>query len=230
MKASAYKLLIVIMCVLFCLPATFAHRPIFTQDKAVDPNTAVVISTPDISQVIYRAIDPNQPQLWLAVDADEGFELYVQIGVPVIERLKNYRPAVAVVGPGLANPHVPFAIPDGSGAVMIATEEIETPRFFHEHFTGTDSWILHSQTIILPETGRYYIVAYDPAGKGGKLWLSVGRREQFSAEDWAQFAEWKRKIRRFHEVPESEAPSIWTPFGIILNSTVQVIFGNQPQL
>jgi pectate lyase len=179
-----------------------AHRPIFSDQAATDPNTAVLISQPAISQVIYREINDEAKQVWLAFDADEGFELFIQIGVPVLDRLKDFRPAMVVVGPGLPEENAPFTLPESTGAAAFTTTDIKEPRFFHEHFTGTDSWILRSETVALPKSGRYYLVAYVPSGENGKLWLSVGQQESFGLAEWSQFGEWKKKIRRFHEVRE----------------------------
>jgi len=179
-----------------------AHRPIFSDNAATDANTAVRIAQPAISQVIYREITDEAKQVWLAFDAKKGFKLFMQIGVPVLDRLKEFRPAMLVVGPGLSGKNLPFTLPEGAGAKNFPTDDVQEPRFFKEHFTGTDSWILRSETVILPESGRYYVVAYVPSGQKGKLWLSIGKKESFGLAEWAKFGEWKKKIRKFHEISE----------------------------
>ena len=181
------------------------HRPIFTEDKGTDPQTAIPIKDPRISQVVYREITVELPTVWLAFDAPKDFELFAQIGVPVIERLKQFRPAMAIVGPGLPRSDLPFAIPKDAGAKVFPTNEVAQPRFFHEHFTQTDSWILRSETVVLPQAGRYYLVAFSPEKQTGKLWLSLGKRESFSLEDLRDFPTWRTKIRAFHEVQAKSA-------------------------
>lgn len=177
-----------------------AHRPIFTEDKATAPETAIPIKDPQVSQVVYREITKDSPQIWLSFDVPKEFKLFVQIGVPAIDRLKDFRPAMAVVGPGLPdNPH-PFALPKDTGAKILLTKEVEKPRFFHEHFTNTDSWILRGETVVLPKAGRYYLVGYSPENQLGKLWLSLGKKESFSLEDFKDFPTWTKKIQAFHEV------------------------------
>lgn len=93
---------------LFCMLAlltvsksVFAHRPIFSDLPAADANTAIKVENPDVSQVIYRQLTDQQRQLWLAFEVNKGFDLFIEIGVPVIDRLKDYRPSMAVIGPGL---------------------------------------------------------------------------------------------------------------------------------
>lgn len=191
-----------VLVVILCSVAQ-AHRPIFSDRVATDPNTAVLISQPAISQVIYREITNDAEQVWLAFDANEGFELFIQIGVPVLDRLKEFRPAMLVVGPGLSEEDIPFELPQGVGAKCFPTHSVKKPRFFKEHFTGTDSWILRSDTVKIPKSGRYYVVAHVPSGEKGKLWLSVGKKESFGLAEWAQFGEWKKKIRKFHEITET---------------------------
>ena len=178
----------------------YAHRPVFTDDAATSPDTAIPLTEPHISQVVYREITEKTPQIWLTFEVPKDFELYIQVGVPVIDRLEKFRPAMAVVGPGLPSEKVPFEIPESTGAKVFATKEVAKPRFFNEHFTGTQSWILRSETIPLKEPGRYYLVAYSPDKQKGKLWLSIGKQESFTAEDWKQFPTWRKLIREFHEV------------------------------
>jgi hypothetical protein len=134
--------------------SVLAHKPIWSDKPAIDPNTAISLIDPNISQVVYRPLPAGPNQVWTTLTAPVKFKLYVQIGVPVIERLKNFRPNLAVVGPGLPKSDLPFKIPTNYGATVIDTNSVE-PRFFHEPFTGTDSWILESKTIELPQADTY---------------------------------------------------------------------------
>ena len=177
-----------------------AHRPIFTEDKATGPDTAIPIKDPQISQVVYREIAKDSSQVWLTFEAPKDSKLFVQIGVPAIDRLKDFRPAMAIVGPGLPDNDPPFALPKDAGAKVMLSKEVSKPRFFHEHFTNTDSWILRGETVTLPRAGRYYLVGYSPDKQIGKLWLSVGKTESFSLEDLKDFPMWTKKIQAFHEV------------------------------
>jgi hypothetical protein len=177
-----------------------AHRPVFTKDAAKGPDTAILLTEPQVSQVVYREITDKSPQIWLGFSVPKDFELYIQIGVPVMDRLKKFRPSMVLVGPGLPKKDAPFEIPKGTGVKTFATAQVKKPRFFHEHFTGTDSWILRSETVSLSKPGRYYLVAFSPDRQKGKLWLSIGKKESFSAEHRKQFPTWRKLIRAFHEV------------------------------
>ena len=205
MNINSFKVFMVLT--LAFSSSSYAHKPIFTNEKGISPETAVKINKPEVSQVIYRELTDDTQQLWLAIDAKKDFELFVQIGIPVIDRLKYFRPAFVVLGPNLPKVSVPFSIPDDIGGKIFHTGSVK-PKFFHEHFTKTDSWILRSETITLPREGRYYVVAYSPCKLEGKFWLSVGSKENFTIFDWLSFGGWKKKIRKFHETDMEEVKTV----------------------
>lgn len=202
---------LVLVVVLSPAQSALAHRPIFTEDRAAGPDTAIGIKEPGISQVVYRELTAESPQVWLSFDVPENFRLFVQIGIPAIERQKDFRPAMVLVGPGLPEKDPPFDLPKDAGFKLLTTNEVAKPRFFHEHFTGTDSWILRGETIALPKAGRYYLVGFSPDKQTGKLWLSVGKQESFSFQDLMEFPSWTKKIRRFHETPDAKPANPPTP-------------------
>ena len=190
---------VLIVCI-FLPRQLLAHRPIFTDDQAANVDTAIQIKAPQISQVVYRETTKDSMQIWLSFEAPKDFNLFVQIGIPAIARLKDFRPAMAIVGPGLSDEDPPFNLPKNTGAKVLLTKDVEKPRFFHEPFTNTDSWILRSETVILPKAGRYYLVGYSSDEQTGKLWLSVGKKESFSLQDFRDLPTWTKKIQKFHEV------------------------------
>ena len=194
----------------------WAHRPILSDGSARDASTALYISDVDLSQVVYDEVTAQSPQLWLAFDLEEGQSLYFQLGVPVIDRLKDYRPALALIGPGLPQTSLPFALPDGLGAQDFTSDQVVEPAEFYEPFSGTSSWILLTETVTVPATGRYYLVAYDPAGQPGKLWVTLGQREEFSLSDIATLQEILPKVRQFHEICTAPTglPCFLAPMGL----------------
>ena len=201
MKRSAlgYQIVYFILLGMLTPQRLLAHRPVFTGDAATSAVTAIPLADPDISQVVYREITQKTPQVWLTFTVPKDFDLFIQIGVPVIDRLKDFRPAMVVVGPGLPENDPPFELPEGMGAKVFSTKEVEKPRFFHEPFTNTDSWILRSEIVGLTSPGRYYLVAFSSQHQIGKLWLSVGKKESFSLDDFSQFPIWAQRVQDFHE-------------------------------
>lgn len=196
------KQTLLLMAVSCLIPpaAAHAHKPRFSDGTAVDPQHALLVSDPVMSQVYYHEVTTAAPRLWLAFDLQKDQEVYLQLGMPVLQRLKGWRPAMALVGPGLPGTKLPFTMPGHHGGMLWKTDDVQNPQFFHEPFTGTDSWILKETRTKAPQTGRYYAVAFVPASTFGKLWLAIGTVEKFGPEDWAQMREWGTKVRAFHEV------------------------------
>ena len=177
-----------------------AHKPSFSNGQYSGPDRAYPVQNIDHSIVVYHEISCDNRQLWLRFSATEvGNRLFVQLGVPAIDRLERYRPTLAVIAPGLPSPQrqLPFAIPAGMGVEVLSAE---MARSFHEPFTGTDSWILVEQTLTLPSSGSGYIVAWDPEERPGKLWVAVGKREAFGLADLFRFFGWRASAKAFHEV------------------------------
>ncbi len=199
---------------LLVFPAVgLAHLPSLSDGTEVDAAHARVIADPDISQVVYHEVTSGTSRLWLTFTGTAGQKLYAQIGVPVIDRLKDYRPAFAVIGPGLPAATLPFDIPAGLGGVVYTTDAV-TPEFFHEPFSGTDSWILREETLTLPADGQYYVVAYVPSQQAGKLWLAVGKREQFGPLEILGLFDLLPRVQAFHETRSAGFPCFLLPVGL----------------
>ncbi|MBC04280.1 MAG: hypothetical protein CMJ34_13420 [Phycisphaerae bacterium] len=178
-----------------------AHKPFFSGDYGT-PEDAWEVPDPDISIVLYQEITCELPQLWMTLDGEADFPLYIQLGVPVIDRLSDYRPSVALVGPGLpaADSELPFELPDGTGVLVFDSDDVDQPGGFYEPFTQTESWIMVEETVVLPESGQAWLVAWDPGGQTGKLWVATGTVEDFSDVETADFIEWSVLVKDFHEV------------------------------
>lgn len=177
-----------------------AHRPLSFEGAYGDADEALYVEGIDVSQVIYYELTVEEKQLWLAFDKEAEQDLYLSLGVPVIERLAGFRPAVAVLGPGLPTAALPFGIPEGFGGLVFETGTDTESELFHEPFTGTDSWVLFEDAIALPGSGRHYVVAYSPSGEPGKLWVAIGQREVFAVRDVLDLPATIRRVRVFHEV------------------------------
>ena len=178
----------------------WAHRPLFAAARPSGPAQALRIEDPEVSQVYYSRLEPAAPLTWFVFTGRPGQEVYLSLGVPVLERLRLFRPQLALLGPGLPNIELPFRPPPGAGGtVFTPTAE---PRFFHEPVTGTDSWILLETTVRLPAAGTYYVVAFpaDSPPAGDKLWVAIGTLERFGARELFRLGKIRRFVREFHEL------------------------------
>ncbi len=210
----------------FLLPAVLAapaaaHKPIFSDGTALSPETAIRIDDVSISYVIYHEVtEPGRP-LWLVFDVAAGQRVYLSLGVPVLEGSESLRPSLALLGPGLPPVELPFEIPAGLGGLVLQRPEGREPEFFHEEFTGTDSWIQGEIEPQLEQAGTYYAVAWLPDGATGKLWVAPGRREAFTLADVVGLPATIARVRAFHELSEPYFPC----FLAFLGAAVPVLWG-----
>lgn len=212
------KLLVGTLAVLVAADVTMAHLPTISDGSATDAEHAVRVSDVHVSRVWYHRVRENAPQIWLTFDIRAEQPLTVQLGVPYLGRLRDYRPALAVLGPGLPEPEVdlPFEVPDGLGALVLRTDDLVTPTVFDEPFTSTKSWILIDRNVKLLEAGTHYVVAYEPVGQKGKLWVALGKEEVFGLSEVLQLPDMVSEVRRFHEVPMGFGiPCVLLPVGAL---------------
>ena len=188
--------------------AATAHKPVSIGGTYPAFDEALRVTDIDVSQVAYAELTDADRALWLVFDAAGETRLDLSLGLPVLDRLADYRPTLAVLGPGLPPVDLPFETPPGLGGVAFESSTAGPPRFFHEPFTGTDSWILLERSVDLPETGTYYVVAWPPGEAVDKLWVSIGVRERFGLRDVLSLPSIVRDVRAFHEVPARAGVSV----------------------
>ena len=186
--------------------AAFAHRPYFSEEGNSDLSQAFEVEDPDISMVLYGELTCGADQLWLTFETGVDYSLYIQLGVPEIERLEDFRPSLALLHPSLPNvdEDLPFDVPDGFGVQVWHSEGVDVADEFYEPFTQTSSWVWQEETVTLVEEGRGYLVAWNPTGWTGKAWLAVGTVEDFSGADFSDFGYWNEAVNEFHETDGSE--------------------------
>ncbi len=204
MPTYSRQTLTLILCTMWASPA-LGHRPALQDGAWSTPKDAYVVQDIELSQVVYHRATCDARRLWFRIPAKAGDALFVQLGVPVLERLAHRPFALALLGPGLPPVALPFAAPASTGRTWPAATPQEG-TLFDEPFSSTQSWILLEQTVTLPETGDYWLAAWPADGRTAKLWLSVGTVEKFDAEAMLEVIPLLDEVRRFHETL-AEAPS-----------------------
>lgn len=207
--------LLAVATLLFLSVKTAAHRPLFTDSRSGEPESAVRIADPSTSHVIYAALTEAEPVQWFVLQNEKPQKVPLTIGVPSGISADDFRPVIIIFGPETSTLPEEFppspAISDD--AIVIRTDG--DAEAFYEPITGTHSWILAETEIYLAESGLYYGAVYDPEGREGKLWIGVGRREGFSWRDALRLPGWIRSVRQFHEVP-GLPPWAWVGTGCLL--------------
>ena len=181
--------------------ALLAHLPSISEDDHGTPDDAFSITDTELSIVLFDTVSCEVPEVWLSfetLEADQ--EVFMQLGVPVIDRLEDYRPAIAILAPGLPELDLPFEVPEGVGGLRFNATDMDAPIDFFEEFTMTSSWIWYEGTITVPEAGQGWIVAWDPSRRTGKLWVAVGTVEDFSSGIGVTFED----VYAYHEVNGEE--------------------------
>jgi len=204
--ARRVALLAAIGLLLLAPASVHAHFPSLNDGSATGPETAIRWDDPQVSRVVYSELTAATPQVWVTFEVDRPQTLLVQLGVPLIERLREYRPALALLGPGLPAVTVPFEIPAGLGGLVFESAARQQPQEFYEPFSDTSSWIWVDERVELPAAGRYYLVGYHPGGEPGKVWVAAGEREVFTLGDLPFLLRILPEIRAFHEAAPPPAP------------------------
>lgn len=200
-------LLVAALAVLAFCPAAWAHRPIEDDGSHVSPESAIVVDDPFLSQVVYHEVNAGAEQIWLTFDAKSGDQVYLQLGVPLLDRLEEYHPVMVLTGPGLPIIAAPVDLPDDAGAIVLDSAALD-PETFYEPFTGTSSWIYSGEEYAIPETGKFYVAVAAESGDGGKVWLAIGRREEFGLQDLLTYPATLADVRAFHEVDDERLPAL----------------------
>ncbi len=207
-------LLIIVM--LMTSRLALAHQPTISNGSSTNPAAAIVFEDIQLSRVVYHEVTDDAQQLWLTFDIDEPQSLFITLGLPLIDRLESFRPAFAILGPGLPDIDVPIETPEGVGGLLFLTEGVDDPEIFNEPFSGTSSWILREEDIDLPEPGTYFIVAFVPSGETGKLWVAPGDREDFTLGDIVELSGVLDEVRAFHETTGGGFPCFLFPLASVL--------------
>ena len=181
-----------------CTVLTLAHAPYLSVDDHPVPAEAFEIVDVDRSIVLYDQVSCEVPEVWMTFDAGSADSLFLQVGVPIVDRLVDHRPLVIVLAEGLppAPDDLPFDVPAGLGAQVFDTTSDDEPIYFYEPFTGTESWIWVEETLSIPGGGTGFIVALEGTERTGKLWVATGTIEDFSQGVGATFED----VWAFHEI------------------------------
>lgn len=199
MKYTMAGLLTLTLACLLTAEVAYAHRPVFPEEASSYAQAYPIANTQRSKAYYLELGEPLQPA-WFRFEGEAGKRVDIQIGLPFVRRLADFRPQAALLGPGLPPIELPFPVPPGLGGVLIDTRGKE-PERFDEPVTQTSSWILAKESVALAASGTHYLAVFAPVGEGGKAWISVGDREAFRLRDLLLLPFWIREVRAFHEVP-----------------------------
>jgi hypothetical protein len=185
---------------------TEAHLPLNTDGPNTRENP-IFINDHKISWVAYNTLDGPNDADYYQFEAEKGDEIYASILIPVIDRLENFNPEFALIGPDLDSDYAGLKqneieerleIREGEGVIVKKYIEQRTGTFF-EPFTQTTYWEKQEANIQAPTKGTYYLAVFSNQNKQGKYVLSIGRAEKWGIYDLARMPKIWWDVRMFTE-------------------------------
>lgn len=177
-------------CALFlalAVPAV-AHVPYF-EETDLSADSPFVITDIEQSKAVYAYLETAEDQDTYLLLVREPVRIYVKIIIPYCKRYEGFRPSFALIGPGLPAPDeaLPFDIPEGHGAIVKHdTPEGANRPSMYEFFSDQFYYEGPVLDIDVAQTGDYRVVYWQPDSSSGDYVAIVGRREDFSPEDWTR--------------------------------------------
>ena len=189
MRFKIIAMVIAVSATLASAHVAAAHTPIFIDREITSPDTAWPVGDYAISWAFYGRVTPAGAPQYFAIDGRAGERLYATLEVPEIDGLQEFRPSLALIGPGLPAFDAPpgMMLPAESGGVRVDDARAAPRARFDEPFSRTSYYrgpVIDRQ---LPADGRYYVVVFDESPATGKYTLAIGTREVFGGgdPDWA---------------------------------------------
>lgn len=205
MYRSRTPLRFVLAASLLMSTPAFAHRPFFADGAYQKKSEAFRVQDPAESIVVNQTVRCDDQVLWLRFEAEAGQAVHFQIGVPMVDRLKDVRPEAILIGPGLESPP-PL---ETGGLPSRALRPLESSTTFRDKESDTQSWVYIERDEIMPESGTYYVAAWTHDFVTGKLWVAIGTEERFTSADLPLFPRWLQQMNGFYEKTE-RGPSVET--------------------
>jgi hypothetical protein len=164
-----------------------AHTP-----AHILPTTPFVVTTPKVSHALYGEFVTGAEVFVVKLSLDERFAVPVELFVPHEQRLRDHRPAWALVGPGLPAPNaeelaaLPTPLPAGWGAIVDLNTVTPRPAFY-EFVLRRFYWSSGALNVVLP-VGPSELWIFCPARTTGKFGVGIGTEE--GGGYLAAFADW----------------------------------------
>lgn len=168
------------LLLLLALPAQ-AHRP-----GALDDT--VIVSDPTISWTYTGTFDDGDEVYTLQLHYDAPFAAPFEILVPTRKAWEDFRPAYAIVGPGLPVPSdlevalLPKDLPEGLGAFIAWNDAPERDVYFEAVMRRT-LWSSGTTAVAL-QAGDFEIWIWSPDGATGDFQMAFGVEENFEGDAW----------------------------------------------
>jgi len=195
---------LVLLSLTLCFFGAYGHRYLETEGKG-GRNNPVPVTDHQISWAAYGKISEAGEIDYYRFEAKRDEEIYASIVIPKLERLRDFAPEFALIGPGLHEVESPpndadrFLDVRENEGVMVSRYGAGEESVFFEPFTQTSYYERQELRIDAPETGTYHVAVYHPDGATGKYVLAIGEKEVFGPKDILGLPATWWKVRIFAE-------------------------------
>ena len=167
-----------------------AHKPFFP-DPAPTSEDSILISNPNISQVLYFILDNKTNEFWINMKLEKGHNLILDLGAPKLSELKNIFPELYLYNK--------IDQKEFSEIYSFKADSQTKVSEFHEPFTDTYSWVYLKKRYIIEEQGDYFIKIKSSSDINTKIWFATGVIEDFGITDLINFAGTRSDVKNFHK-------------------------------
>ncbi len=203
-----------------------AHKPIDTSGPATKVNP-IVITEHRVSWAAYNEfLAPGEVHYYRLEGVKSGEKIHLSLLVPYLERLKDYFPVIALMGPGLEedfsglDPEKILELlkpGEGEGVIVKQFAGQEAGTFF-EPFTQTRYLERQEMNIFAPASGNYYAAVVDLEGRADKYVFAIGEEEKWGPADILSMPRIWWDVRMFME----KETSTYITAGIVASSAILI--------
>ena len=177
-----FTLFIFLAMAIFLSAALPAHVSFFEEMDYSQEKPFVVSGSIENAKAVFARLEPASDIDVYAFTITAPLRVHARAFVPRVPGLEEFLPSLAVAGPGLpaTGEKLPFALPDGYGALVINNLTPGEKRpLFYEPFTAKEYYDAPAfdQTVSAP--GTWYVFYWDPYNRGGDYVAILGFKEEF---------------------------------------------------
>lgn|GEM_PF-1847680 len=187
LKTIIILCLVGIVGIIFYSGAISVRQAVFVDNFKLTKENALNFDDPGLARTFYGELDAgNRKVQFFSFKAAKGDSIELKLNVPRLSGLENFRPSLALFGPGLPKPFLsefqklPFSIPTDYGLVLSENDpqvRADRPQL-DEPFTQTGYWDGQRIGRDFSEDGTYYVAVFSPGEQAGKYTLLTGDRAE----------------------------------------------------
>lgn len=158
----------------------FAHLPVFKSGGNENFSRAQEIFKPETAQMIFGKLQAGKTDFYKFRITD-SFNLHIQLLTPKNKKYADFRPALAILGPGLGKTenYVPFLIEEGLGAIVLYDKQQAARETFFDYETLTRYFKGREIRQYLTEPGDYWLAVFNLENQPGAYAIRISDKENW---------------------------------------------------